>query len=219
MAKLKETDIAKKLIDSFAGTGYEIFQEVTTPNGSADIVLRYGFTWAIEVKLGMSLTVLAQARYNLRYFNYSSICIPGKAINGKTFNFGREICKEWGIGIFIVPAHNEVRELLTAKIQRNVLKKHITLIDAQKTFAEAGNSDGKRWTPFAQTVESLKYYIKNNPGCRLKIALQEIDHHYSSLSSAQSSIRQWVNDGVIKGIVINRGICNLIDLEKHEKTK
>jgi len=204
MPKIKETDLAKQLIKSFDGTDYEIYQEVSTPNGSADIVLKYTFLWAVEVKLGMNLTVLAQAHYNQRYFNYSSICVPGKSVNSKTFDFGRKICKEWGIGIFI-----GTREYLKPRLNRKALIKRIILHERMKTYAEAGNSNGDRWTPFNQTVDDLKRYIHANPGCRLNDALSEIKHHYSSLSTAQNSIRQWIKTGVIEGISLNRGILTM----------
>ena len=204
MPKIKETDLAKQLIKSFDGTDYEVYQEVTTPNGSAEIVLKYTFIWAVEVKLGMNLTVLAQAHYNQRYFNYSSICVPGKSVNSKTFDFGRKICKEWGIGIFI-----GTREYLKPRLNRKALIKRIILHERMKTYAEAGNSNGDRWTPFNQTVDDLKRYIHANPGCRLNDALSEIKHHYSSLSTAQNSIRQWIKTGVIEGISLNRGILTM----------
>lgn len=207
--KIKETDLAKLLIKSFDGSDYEVYQEVTTPNGSADIVLKYSFLWAIEIKLGMNLTVLAQARCNQRYFHYSSICI--KAQRGKTFDFGVKICKEWGIGVFVLFGNGNLREYLRPKMQRKALTKTIILHERMKTYAEAGNSNGDRWTPFDQTVDDLKRYVRQNPGCRLKVALQEIDHHYHTLSSATSSIRQWINTGVIKGLELKQGILNEIN--------
>lgn len=211
MTKITEVDLAKQLIKSFDGTDYEVYQEVTTPNGSADIVLKYGFLWAIEVKLGMNLTVIAQARYNQRYFHYSSIAVPAKARKGKTFNIGVEICRQWGIGIFLISSHGGTNDHLKAKLNRNAITDHILLHEKMKTFAEAGNSNGDRWTPFNQTVDELKRFIRKNPECRLKNALTEISHHYSSLSSAQNSIRQWIRTGVIKGIALNRGILTLED--------
>lgn len=211
MSKIKETDLAKQLISSFNGSNYEIYQEVTTPNGTADIVLKYSFIWSIEVKLGMNLTVIAQARFNQRYFHYSSICIPWKARAGKTFNTGLEICRNFGIGIFSVASRGNVDEILKARLNRNALVKKIFLHERMKTYAEAGNSKGERWTPFNQTVDDLKRYVRQNPGCRLKTALQEIDHHYHTLSSATSSIRQWINTGVIKGLELKQGILNEIN--------
>ena len=212
MPKIKEVDLAKQLIKSFDGTNYEVYQEVTTPNGSADIVLKYTFLWAVEVKLGMNLTVLAQAHYNQRYFNYSSVCLPGKSANSKTFDFGRKICKEWGIGIFTIDMRRHdsaAREYLKPRLNRKALTNRIILHERMKTYAEAGNSNGDRWTPFNQTVDDLKRYIHANPGCRLNDALSEIKHHYSSLSTAQNSIRQWIKTGVIEGISLNRGILTM----------
>ncbi len=153
---MKESDLAKQLIESFDGTGYEIYQEVETPMGIADIVLKYSnFIWSIEVKTSLSLAVIAQARNNLRYFNFSSICVPRPRFgysNGS--QFAHEICRHYGIGIFKI-RYGEVTEV-KAKFQRKALTKSISLHDVQKTFAEAGNSEGRRWTPFQQTVSVLE---------------------------------------------------------------
>ena len=209
--KLKETDLAKILIESFIGTEYEIYQEVETYIGIADVVLKHAnFTWAVEVKTSLSLQVIAQAWMNCRKYNFSSICVP-KGRHSKSSQFALDICRRYGIGVFKIKNNDsleKVTEVLKAKFRRNV-GEPVRLVDQQKTFAAAGNGDGSRWTPFNQTVSELKMYISKKPGCKLKDALNNIGHHYASLSSAQNSIRKWIRSGVIQGIVIDRGICNL----------
>jgi len=209
---MSESDLAKTLISSFDGSGYEIYQEVESPCGITDIVLKHAnFIWAIEVKTSLSLSVLSQARNNLRYYNFSSICLPRPKkgfTNGA--QFAREICENYGIGIFRINRYGEVEEW-KAKLQRKALTQKISLYEMQKTFAEAGNSEGMRWTPFKQTIKELNRYVSDNPGCKLKDALTHIKHHYSTLSSATNSLRQMINDGVIKTISIDRGILNFKD--------
>lgn len=201
--KIKESDLAKQLIQSFNGTQYEIYQEVETPCGVADIVLKSNFIWAIEVKTSLSLAVLAQARNNLRYFNFSSICVPRPRkgfTNGAVF--AREICENYGIGIFKVDQFGEVNEI-KAKFQRKALTKRINLYEMCKTYAEAGNSDGKRWTPFNQTIFELRRYVEKNPGCKLRDALKHIKFHYVSISSACQSIPDLIGSGVIDTITMD----------------
>lgn len=207
--KIKETDLAKALIESFDGTKYEIFQEVETYIGIADIVLKHSFIWAIEVKTSLSLQVIAQAWMNTRIYNFSSICVPSVR-SSKGAELAHKICRDYGIGIFKI-RHGACDEILKARFNRKAMIKSVRLVDQQKDFSEAGNANGERWTPFNQTVSELKRYIVKHPSCKLKDALTNIKHHYSSLSSAQNSIRQWIYSGVIQGIEINRGILTLTE--------
>ena len=123
-----------------------------------------------------------------------------------------DICKKYGIGVFkinIRDSYNEINETVKAKLNRKAIIKHVRLVDKQKTYSEAGNANGQRWTPFNQTISELTCYISKNPGCKLKDALSHIEHHYASISSAQNSIRTWINSGVIDNISIDRGVLNL----------
>jgi len=202
--KIKESDLAKQLIQSFDGSQYEIYQEVGTPCGVADIVIKSNFIWSIEVKTSLSLAVMAQARNNLRYFNFSSICVP-RPRKGNTNGafFAREICKSFGIGIFKIDQFGEVNEI-KAKFQRKALTKKIDLYEIQKTYAEAGNSNGRRWTPFNQTCLELAKYVSKNPGCKLRDALKHIKHHYASISSACQSIPDLIDRGIIDTITTDK---------------
>ena len=77
--KIKESDLAKVFINSFNESEYEIFQEVESYIGIADIVLKHSnFIWAVEVKTNLSMQVIAQAWENQRIYNFSSICVPSR---------------------------------------------------------------------------------------------------------------------------------------------
>jgi len=211
--KIKETDLAKALIASFDGTQYEIYQEVETLVGIADVVLKHAnFLWAIEVKTSLSLQVLGQAFENKQLYHYSSICVPRVRANKGTA-VAEKFCRDHGIGIFharIDTCHNAAVETLRPRINRHARVKNVRLSEIQKTYADAGNSNGDRWTPFNQTVNELKRYVTRNPGCRLKDAMAEIGHHYASIGSATSSIRTWIDKGVITGIENKRGILRIV---------
>ncbi len=206
---MKETDLAKQLIKSFDGTGYDVYQEVDSPVGSTDIVLKHpSFIWAIEIKLSFNLTVIAQADANLKYYNYSSICVPSPGSGTKNWNFGIKLCRQLGIGVFTSYKY-DFKERLKAKLQRKALTKKIILYEDKKDFANAGNNGGVRWTAFKETVQELEIYIKSNPGCKMRDALSHIKHHYASISSGQSSIVSLIKSGVIETISNDHGILNL----------
>lgn len=237
--KIIEEELAKKVIEYFDGTGYEIYQEVETHRGIVDIVLKYSnFIWAIEVKTSLSMSLIEQAYMNKILFNYSSIAYP-KAIGrggGTSKKFVFDILKNYGIGAIEIPIKKppkeynkldvkrykdflsikyfEAEEILKAKFYRKAMIKHVHLYDEQKNFAKAGNSNGKRFTAFQSTKLALIDYVEENPNCKLKDALMKIGHHYSSISSATNSIRTWINKGVIKEVVLNNGVLSLVSNNK-----
>lgn len=211
MEKMKEVDLAKRLVEYLNGTNYEIYQEVECAPGIVDIVLKHSnFIWAVEVKTSFSLQVIGQALTNKPYFHYSSIAVP-HVRSSKGSEAGRRICEQWGIGIFEIFKWDVVRESVKAKLNRSALVKYIDLHEYQKDYCEAGSENGKRWTAFNQTVSELENYVRKCPGCKLKDALTNISHHYASLSSAQNSIRQWIRTGLIKTLKIDNGNLMLID--------
>jgi len=78
------------------------------------------------------------------------------------------------------------------------------LTEAQKTFARAGNAEGRRWTPFQQTCHDLARYVAHNPGCLLKDAIDNVPTHYVSVSTARSCLRIWIGEGKVRGVRMER---------------
>ncbi|KKL45046.1 hypothetical protein LCGC14_2359590, partial [marine sediment metagenome] len=74
------------------------------------------------------------------------------------------------------------------------------LSERHKTFARAGNADGKRWTPFQESAERVKQFIRDNPGCTMKELVNGVRLHYASPSSARSNLASHIRSGIIKGI-------------------
>lgn len=209
MVKLKETDLAKTMIGILEDGGYEVFQEVQAYEGYGspviDIVAKQGkILWSIETKVSLSMDVLAQAFWNMRYFHYSSICIP-KAKGSKGRYFALKVARDHGIGVFSIWPDGAGVELEKARFNRRAFSASIKLHERQKTFAEAGNNNGKHWSPFQQTKENLIWYVTKHEGERLSALVAEISHHYSTPSEAANCIRQWIKKGVIKELRIDRG--------------
>jgi hypothetical protein len=203
---MKEVELAKYIIESLIEAGYDIYQEVAVGDGVVDIVVKgHNFYWAIETKTSFSFDVLSQARRNIRYFNFSSIGVPGSSYWSKGRNFARDVAETYGIGIFEVNKHNIVHEVLRAKFNRKAYISKINLLEEHKFYAEAGNAEGKYFTPFQDTKRNLIKYIQFHNGCSLKHAMNAIRHHYASLSSATNSMRQWIKDGIIKELYIENG--------------
>lgn len=215
ITKMTEEQLAAKIISYLKDYPYEIYQEVSLGWGRsvADIVIAdKRIQWAIECKMTFTFQVLAQAIENHRYFHYSSIAVP--ALKRRRFgaqDSGRmlalDIAKNYGIGVFLYRKDYSENETIEERIKPRLNRKArgVCLNNAQKSFAKAGNSQGKRWTPFQQTKKELIEYIIEHPGCRIKDAVEEINHHYHSNKAAASSLPQWIRQGVIKEIRSDRG--------------
>jgi len=204
---MKETEAAMAVIEML--TDHEIYQEVKTPWGTTDIVAKCGsILWAIEVKLSLNLVVLGQAWCNTQYFHYSSIAVP-KTNRKKGALAADHFCRQNGIGIIYI-GNNYLgkpyaSENLSAHFHRKAFTKYINLYEEQKTWAMAGNADGRAYTPFMGTKQQLIEYVKKHPGCPVREAMENINHHYHKLSTAMSCIRQWINKGVISELSLQNG--------------
>lgn len=91
MAKRRNKD-QEKIYDNEAGmlallekvllaNNFEVYKEVSTPNGYCDIVATIPiggkiYRWGIEGKMVCSDAVIAQAHNNIEFFDYVSICTP-----------------------------------------------------------------------------------------------------------------------------------------------
>jgi len=212
---MKETELAEQMIKILDDGDFEIFQEVQIYEGIGspvvDIVAKQGnILWSIETKTSFSMDVLAQAFWNKRYFHYSSVCISHKN-DSKARQFAFRVASKFGIGVFVIWPDGASREIEKAKFNRKAFTSQIKLNEQQKTYAKAGNNNGSRWSPFQQTKENLIRYVTKNEGDRLSSLVAEISHHYNTPSTAAGCIRQWINNGVIKELRIDRGRVFLND--------
>jgi hypothetical protein len=215
--KISEKDFAKYIIQYLTDFGYEIYQEYETSAGNIiDIVAKSGnIIWAIETKLSLSLDVIYQAKKNLLYCHFSSICVPSLNTRGsKSRDIAEDILNYYGIGMFTINKYGGIDENIKPSMNRKNFSKRLIFNESRKSYAEAGNSNGHRWTPFQQTKDELINYVKENPGCRLKDAVDNINHHYSKNSNANASLRHWISTGVIKNIIIDKG--KLYDSENNQ---
>lgn len=218
-SKLKETDLAKKIVDWLIDDGWEVFQEVPSGYGGAtpDIVARRGkYIWVIETKTSFTLDVIQQAHNWIGRAHFVSVAIPaGVTSHRDQFQFRKLICETFGIGVIVYDSRNEydvnldserfahldpVKSNLQPKFNRSCFDYwEKTLKPEMKTFCAAGSTTShRRYTPFTATVLTLVDYVKRHPGTTLKEALSEIKHHYRTSSTAFVCLTDYIHKGVIK---------------------
>jgi hypothetical protein len=205
---MKETDLAKKVIDWLIDQKWDVYQEVQFCGGGniADIVAKQGrIIWVIETKMTLSLSVIGQAYEWLPWANYVSVAVPaGK----RRIGFASQVLKTYGIGLLTVNQFDHDWNSPVDEIEHPTLRRPIrdhilnTLNEAHKTYAEAGNAEGRRWSPFKETCSQIYRYVKVNEGCSLKDVLTSVKHHYTSTATARSCIPKWAEAGEIEGIKV-----------------
>jgi predicted RecB family endonuclease len=205
--RVPETAVAAPIVAWLQAQHWDVYQEVTCRGSVCDIVATRGpIVWAIECKASLGVDVIAQAYSWRRMANYVSVATPRRRRSDARECFERDILQRFDIGALSMECvYGSVREEIAPVLYRRVdssLRER--LCDAQKTFAPAGNADGRRWTPFQETCAELRRFVQERPGCSLKEAIGSISHHYASPASARAAMRIWIEKGVVDGVAARR---------------
>lgn len=204
---MKESDLAKVVVDWLKVQHWDVYQEVQMHSFGSIIdilAVRQNITWAIECKTSLSLTVLAQA-YRHSNICYRSIAVPNtKKRNDIGRDFAEKIARNYGIGIICVDVNsfsNRIIERVPAKLKRSGYRFKRYLIDKlvpeQKDFAEAGNANNERYTPYGNTIRQVKFFIRNHPGCTIKDICNTLKTHYgehAKISNLRQALKNWESD-------------------------
>lgn len=191
MDRIKETDIASRIISWMQEQNWDIYQEVqfNTRNQVADIVaVRKGIMWIIETKAHYGLDVLSQAA--AWPVHYRSIGIPRSKHRGD-FRVAKDYYR---VGIIEVSLY-DVTELSRPPIfvkNHSVVKKYLAqLTELHKTFSQAGSQSGHHLTPYRQTMLDVRSFIEKSPGCTIRDIYNQLGvKHYSSARSFMGSLLQ-----------------------------
>lgn len=209
MSKRSEIEIATSVILWLRRNGWKVYQEVPLYGSLIDIVAeRDGILWGIEVKTSFSATLKQQVKRIVHFVHRTSIAIPYPKRRKQSHRIhtgipGSEYYKE--IGVLYVDEIGTVEEILvpTEGMSRSSLfNRIIKNIEHMEEVPPgiAGQPSKDRDSPFTRTCALLRDYIKEHPSCTLKEAVENIDHHYSSFSSAYGSLGKWINAGKVKGL-------------------
>jgi hypothetical protein len=203
---MREIDLARKVIAWLIDQKWDVYQEVQVFQGGsiADIVARQASVcWVIETKMTLSLAVIGQAHEWLHWANYVSVAVPaGK----RGMGFAAHILNTYGIGLLKVNQYeydwsSPVEEMKHPAFRRKT-GRHLlgALNEGHKTYAEAGNNQGRHWSSFKQTGLDIYRYVRVNEGCTLKDVLKNVKHHYATPATARSCIPRWAEAGKIDRI-------------------
>lgn len=186
----KETDLAKCIVGWLKEQNWDVWQEVQFDSFGPvnDIYAMKGkISWAIECKLTLNLKVIEQA-YNSKAI-IKTIAIPYR--NYSTFAI--KVCKDYGIGVITVSNSGNIN-YHPGKLNRQNYRSSNRIAERLKKIPQdyciAGSKSG-HWTPYKNTIDSVKKYIKSHQGCSFKDIMNNLDHHhYASDSTAKACIRK-----------------------------
>ena len=205
---MQETDLAAQVVAYLDNLGFDVYQEVRGPyasDGVADIVgVRGAAVCVVECKMTFGLDVIAQAE---RWWtaDYRSVAIPVPTYRRKDSrarHLGLRLCEALGIGVIEVPESpsefEEVRQIVAPRLNRRSpgrLHRKWNLDEAQKSFAAAGNADGKAWSPWRRTQAEVYRVVRERPGLTTREVVAAINHHYTKDSLAMGALIRWTNGG------------------------
>lgn len=212
-----EKELGKAVVDYYREQGWTVYPEIC----DIDIVAKKDDKIiGIECKKHFNLTVLAQAQAKKRYVDEMFVAVSRGWKNNEEFGcqiaikFGFGViyvdksvkygfAEEWKPGLKMVPIDKKysVTERVAAVLNPRKSDDVDKLLSPQaETFAEAGQVGAKHWTMFKKTGAALVEYVQANPGTSMKEAVKNIEHHYSSESSAKGCLARGIREGLIQGI-------------------
>lgn len=163
---MKESDLFPPLKQWLEERDYDVYAEVESgrTGGRADIVAVSGPAVAVvEMKLSLSLDLIAQAVRWLPYANYVYIAVPYSK-HRKLHNYASLFLKREGIGLLEVDIHTNhrytgARCVIRPKFQRRV-DNHIreSLVPQHKDLP-GGHAGGGYVTPYRLTIDEVKDFL------------------------------------------------------------
>ena len=202
---MTEVELARQVVAFLEREGFEVYQEVQLEFGgrTADIVALDSNrrVMIVEVKRTLGLSVMEQAdgwtRRNLAHW----VCVAAPHSNARSRLFADQICMDYGWGLIEV-GQDASRMTSPPRFRRRAEASRVldALTPEHQTYAEAGNADGRRWTPFQATCAAMRDFVRRRPGSTMREVVGGIRHHYATDASAKGCIMKWLRDGVIKDL-------------------
>lgn len=204
MPEYEETEYAAKVVELFEKRDWTVYKEVEDVNTTrtVDIYAIKGppakpkHTWAIEVKTGFTLRLIEQAHFWRRHAHRSSVAFPA-SIESRTHAFASEVCTQFGIGMIEV-VEGDYGPMFARELQyadHSSVINFPRLHEEQKHAIAGTDSRDERYTKLDATLDKVVDFVTEYPGIALEKVAERVDHHYSSLDSAYSSLLRAISSG------------------------
>lgn len=204
---MTEVQLAAKFIDYFAG--FDIYKEVPTRGSIIDIVVdgvcpagySIGLRIGIEVKCNLNFDVIEQAINQRKCFHYTYIAVPCKY---RPHAIARKICEQYGIGIL---GYNKISKTVMEHVNPKLNRKPLPVELQDYMKRSVAGSQNERITSWGYFVEHLTETVRRRKdGITVEDCYKQLEHkHYKTLSLFKNSTYKYINHGIIKNIVHEKG--------------
>lgn len=233
MIKRTEEELGTCVVSALREGGWKVYQEVSLAWGSrtVDVVATRGpVLWAIELKLGNTMALLNQAMSLVGRVHRVSVATPLPATGAfrlclEQMGAGHLRVRDGGRGFEQMDEDLVPALLRTAHKAPMFVGKRLCKEQSDGTYAGAGSAGGGHFTPFKRTCRRLLEHVKANPGCSLKEAVDNIEHHYRRSSTAMACLAQSLSmgeTGIVPGVQLRRVMqgkrCARLELWPLEET-
>ena len=189
---MKETDLAQPVANWMEERGYTVYSEIPPGirGGCIDMVgLKNGKLLAVELKINLTKNVIYQA-------NSAGLCCHEAyaAVSTKPQIKSIEKCGKIGIGLLSVK-NNSVDVVINAAPRYPPMdiyvKKMLEQLKQIDPGVYAGKPCEKGIGPAQDCLKRIKAYLKEHPTASWKEIYKNVNNHYASYNSMQSSMRNW----------------------------
>lgn len=213
--KPAETALAAAVVAHLRGEDYDVFSEVLCDGNVADIVATRadGIALVVETKAQFGITVLEQAYRWKEWATHVAIATPAGDPRGFIdTDLRRFMLHDLGIGWYTVTPR-AVTSILRARQLNSAARIVDYLHPEQRTFAEAGNAKGQRFTPYQKWMRDVAAWVAEHPGKKPSQVVDAVPGPYGRRSA--EIIKATAIEGRIRGVRAERigGIWRLYPSE------
>ena len=185
--QLKEYKLSDPVREYFEKQGYRVYVEIPIAGACIDMVARKGnFLIAIELKMSLTKQLINACYLNHLFCDFSYAAVPTEPSTKSKIS-----CKRYSVGIIkvtddikiILEANNRFR---TFKPEHDRMLKNCSGIPWEGV---GGLPQLKGVGPAIECGKRVKKYLITNPYAKWKEIFNNVDNHYYSYKSMQSSLR------------------------------
>lgn len=211
---MKETEIAAAVVAWLTAEGFEVYQEVEVRPGILDIAARRRpVVWAIETKVRLNYEVIAQAERWVPHVHRAVVACP---CHWPLHPYDQALFDRLGLGLVSVHGGDGARLECVHRIDAR-LNVHSdgavarALREEHKTYSQAGQSGGPRWTRWKSLCKDFRAYVRDHPGCTAREAVLGMQAKAAKFGqagrygAAASSLLRGVKGGYVPGVRCEAG--------------
>lgn len=210
---MKETEVAAQVVEYLESDEWDLYQEVD----DIDIVGKRGrLLCAVECKTALTWKVCEQALDRRGLVHWVWVAHPVHRAKGHrrgTWNrpstYAQHCLERDGIGLLWLYVDGErmhIEQAHPPKFNRRVPDYlHRRLRPEQKRSSAGSPAGGNVWSPFRDTCERLRRLLdRSGDGILVKSAIEQLQHHYASDTSAYAALVEWTRRGSVGGVELRK---------------